>query len=363
MTRPAGSATLPSRRTLLRAVRERDPDWDGLFVFAVTTTGVACRPSCPSRRARPEHVEFYHSLAAATSAGFRACRRCRPDAGSGEPPWWTRAMALASERAPRGISDAELRDAGLDPVRLRRRARQVHGMTFHALVRSQRIAVAQRRLREGEELDTVIATSGWDSHSGFRDAFRRVAGGTPGSRRAAEPIAIRRLDSPVGPLVAAAVDAGICLLEFDESARLARQMAGLARRFHGPIVPDAHPYLDALAEELEAYFTRRLMHFRVPLAIRGTDFEESVWRALATIPYGETRSYIEIATAIGNPGAVRAVGSANGRNRLAIVIPCHRVINADGKLGGYGGGLWRKQRLLELERGVGGETRDVRRET
>ena len=341
---------LPSRRTLLRAVRDRDPQWDGLFVFAVTTTGVACRPSCPSRRARPDHLRFYATLDQARTDGFRACRRCRPEAGPGEPEWWRRAVALAATRSPGRISDAELRGAGFDPVRLRRYARQHHGMTFHALIRSRRIATAQRRLREGEELDTVIVTSGWESHSGFREAFHRVAGRPPGQQRGAEPIALRRLDSPVGTLVAAAIDAGICLLEFEDPARIERQMAALHRRFAGPIVPENHPHLDRLATELATYFAGARRAFTVPLVVRGTPFEESVWEALRAIPFGETRSYGEIATSIGNPGAVRAVGSANGRNRLAIVIPCHRVINADGKLGGYGGGLWRKQRLLELER-------------
>lgn len=343
--------SLPSRRTLLRAVADRDAAWDGLFVFGVRTTGIACRPSCPSRRALPEHIEFFPSIGAAGSAGFRPCLRCQPDRAESEPAWWQRAVALAEERGLARINDDELARAGIDPVRLRRYARRRHGMTFHAWLRGRRIASAQRRLREGEPLDRVIIDSGWDSHSGFRDAFARVAGRSPGQRREAEPIAVESWQSPLGPLVMAAVDDGVCLLEFGDQARVARQAERLHRWFGGPIVAERHPHLARLREELAGYFAGERREFTVPLVTRGTPFELATWAALREIPWGETRSYVDIARAIGNPGAVRAVGSANGRNRLAIVIPCHRVVNADGKLGGYGGGLWRKKRLLELEAG------------
>lgn len=332
-----------------QAVTDRDPAWDGVFIVAITTTGVACRPTCPSRAARPEHRRFFPTLEAAVEAGFRACLRCRPELTSTTPAVWERAVALADQLAPNRPNDDTLRAHGLDPVQLRRVARRLHGMTFHAWLRTRRIATAQRRLHHGEELDQVILTSGYASHSGFRDAFAKVMGQAPGRGRVREPIAMRTIDSPVGPLVTAAVDEGICLLEFADEARIARQAAGLGRWFPGPIVPGDHPHLETLARELDAYFQGRLVRFSVPTALRGTSFELQTWQALTAIPHGETRSYLDVARLIGNPGAVRAVGSANGRNRIAIVIPCHRVVNADGKLGGYGGGLWRKRRLLELE--------------
>lgn len=332
-----------------RAVTDRDPAWDGVFVVAITTTGVACRPTCPSRAARPEHRRFFPNLDAAVAAGFRACLRCRPELGSTTPAIWERAVALADRMAPGRPDDETLRANGFDPVQLRRLARRLHGMTFHAWLRARRIATAQRRLHKGEELDHVILTSGYTSHSGFRDAFARVMGQSPGRGRVREPIAMRTIDSPVGPLVTAAIDEGICLLEFADEARIARQATRLGRWFSGPIVPGEHPHLETLASELDAYFNGTLVAFTVPTAMRGTPFELQTWQALTTIPYGETRSYLDVARLLGNPGAVRAVGSANGRNRIAIVVPCHRVVNADGKLGGYGGGLWRKRRLLELE--------------
>lgn len=342
--------TLPSRTVMLRAVEQRDTTWQGVFVYAVSTTGVACLPGCASRMANPEHISFYPSLDDAVVAGYRPCRRCNPIRMAVEPEWWDRALALAAANASRPVHDSDLRKIDIDPVKVRRHAHRRYGMTFHALLRRRRVNNAHLRLRSGEELDTVIIESGWDSHSGFREAFSQAVGTTPGRANEAEPISFDRYDSPIGPLHMAAVSAGVCLLEFADEERVARQAERLVRWFGGPVVPESNPHLDTLRHQLDRYFATELTEFTVPLVTRGTPFELATWSALRSIPYGETRSYADIALAIGKPKAFRAVGSANGRNRIAIVIPCHRVVNADGKLGGYGGGLWRKRRLLELER-------------
>jgi AraC family transcriptional regulator, regulatory protein of adaptative response / methylated-DNA-[protein]-cysteine methyltransferase len=342
------TTALPARRTLLAAVARRDADWDGLFCFAVTTTGITCRPSCPSRPARPEHLRFFASLDEAVAAGFRPCKRCRPDAAATTPPWWEEALRFA--RTARGrVTDAELRAAGFEPVRLRRHAHRLLGITFQEVVRRERVATAQRALAAGASVDAVILDSAWESHSGFRDAFTRAVGAAPGQARDGQPIHLDVAESPIGRLVIAATDEGVCFLEFGEPSRVAAQAARLRRWFGGPIVPGAHPHLATLRRELDEYFAGSRRAFTVPLAVRGTPFERRTWDALRAIPHGETRSYVDIARAIGSPEAVRAVGSANGRNRIAIVVPCHRVVNADGRLGGYGGGLWRKERLLDLE--------------
>lgn len=340
---------LPARSTLLRAVAQRDPQWDGVFIVAVTTTGIACRPTCPSRPAKPENLEFFPSLGEAREAGFRPCLRCRPDAQPETPEWWSDAVALAERVGQERLTDADLLENGIDPVQLRRYCHRLHGTTFHGWLRGRRVAAAQRRLRNGEPLDRVIVDSAWNSHSGFRDAFARLAGKSPGRARQQEPIAVATWNSPVGPLLAAAVDRGVCLLEFSDPSRVEASATRLTRWFGGPLVADTHPHLTQLFAELEEYFQGRRREFTVRLVIRGTDFEQATWKALQRIPYGETCSYADIARAIDNPHAVRAVGSANGRNRIAIVIPCHRVVNADGRMGGYGGGLWRKKRLLDLE--------------
>ena len=159
------------------------------------------------------------------------------------------------------------------------------------------------------------------------------------------------LRTPLGPMVAGATDDGLCLLEFTDRRMLERQLSILGRRFQLPLVPGDNDHLRQTKEEMDRYFAAQLQEFTVSLEVVGSEFQQRVWKALRRIPYGETRSYKQLAESVRSPGAVRAVGQANGMNRIAVVIPCHRVVNADGRLGGYGGGLWRKQRLLALEQG------------
>ncbi len=189
----------------------------------------------------------------------------------------------------------------------------------------------------------------------FPDAFATAFGDPPpaGGTREAPSATVTWIETPVGPMVAAATDQGVCLLEYTDPRRLEPQIAGLRRRVAPHVVIGDHPHLAALRDQLAGYFAGTLKQFSVPLVAPGTPFEERVWQALLEIPYGQTRSYIEIARDIGSPEGQRAVGRANGLNRIAIVIPCHRVVNHGGGLGGYGGGLWRKERLLDLEHGPG----------
>lgn len=165
-------------------------------------------------------------------------------------------------------------------------------------------------------------------------------------------IVLQTIESPIGPLAIAATDAGLCLLEFTDPQRLQRQMEMMRRQFSLPVGDGDHPHLMQLRRELHDYFSGRLQRFTVPLVAPGTPFQERVWTALQSIPYGRTISYEDLALQVGVPNGQRAVGTANGQNRIAIVIPCHRVVNKSGKLGGYGGGLWRKEALLQLERGL-----------
>lgn len=344
--------TLPPPREMERAWQRRDAKYDGLFFLAVRTTGIYCRPHCPARKPAPRNVTYFASPAAAEAAGFRACKRCRP-ADADDRPAWARRLMSAVERAPEQTwNETALRRFGVDASTARRWFRKRLGLTFAAWARARRLEVARATLARGGRVDDAVLDSGFGSHSGFRDAFTRAFGAAPGRARSSDRIAFDWLPSPLGPLVVAATDAGLCLLEFGEPARLRRQIERLQTRFALPAAPGRNAILRQLARELEAYFEGGLRAFRVPLLYPGTPFQESVWTALLTIPYGETRSYAQIADAIGAPGAQRAVGTANGSNRIAIVIPCHRVINASGGLGGYGGGLRRKEFLLRLEQGA-----------
>jgi len=255
------------------------------------------------------------------------------------------------ERDPASrITDAGLKKRGIDPATVRRYFQTQYGMTFQAYARARRLAGALSRIREGAALDTVVFDSGYESHSGFRDAFTRTFGETPGSELNGECVLLSWIRSPLGPLVAGATAEGVCLLEFTDRRMLETQFVTVRRLFSGSIVPGSNRHLDVLERELDGYFSGALKKFTVPLVYPGSPFQRRVWEQLLAIPYGETRSYEQLATAIGKPEAVRAVGHANGLNRISILIPCHRVINKNGHLGGYGGGLRRKQYLLDLER-------------
>jgi AraC family transcriptional regulator, regulatory protein of adaptative response / methylated-DNA-[protein]-cysteine methyltransferase len=347
--------TLPPRAEMERAFLGSDASYDGIFFTGVRTTGVFCRPSCPARKPRPEHVEFFATVREAMFAGYRPCRRCHPATPPGTAPEWVTRLLQEVEVDPaRRLHDEDLRQLGVDPARARRYFLEHYGMTFHAYCRGRRLSGALRQLRSGEPLDDVALGTGWESHSGFREAFTRVFGSAPGAARTAvDAVVMTTIDTPLGPMVAGATDAGLCLLEFTDRRMLEAQMRRLQKLVKQPLVPGDHPHLQQTRDELVRYFDRALTTFTVPLVFRGTPFEERVWRELCRIPYGETRSYAELATSVGSAGAQRAVGRANGMNRIAIVIPCHRVVNSDGQLGGYGGGLWRKHWLVALEKSDG----------
>jgi AraC family transcriptional regulator of adaptative response/methylated-DNA-[protein]-cysteine methyltransferase len=338
-----------------RAYLERDASYNGLFFLGVRTTGIFCRPTCPARKALPKSVEYFPTARAALVAGYRPCKRCRPLELDDQPQW---AAALLSDvdRDPSSrITDDDLRARGIDAGTVRRYFLRRYGMTFQAFTRARRLSGALNQIRESGALDTAVFESGYQSHSGFRDAFARTFGNPPGRYRSGKCVFLSWLRSPLGPIVAGATAEGICLLEFTDRRMLEAEFAGLRKLFDAPVVPGSNQHLVMLQDELANYFAGSLRAFSVPMVYPGTAFQQRVWEQLLAIPYGDTRSYEQIAVAVGESSAVRAVGRANGLNRLAILIPCHRVLNKNGELGGYGGGLRRKQYLLDLERSNGAE--------
>lgn len=341
---------LPPRRELQRALHERDADYDGVFYTAVKTTRVFCRPSCRARRPRPENVEFFASAGEAIAAGYRACKRCHPLAVGEPPPLVARLVAAVADTPGCRFTAADLVAMGVEPARARRAFRRHLGISFHAFCRGVRLRDALDELRRGVAIDEAVFESGYESHSGFRAAFARLFGATPGRAERATPVTVTWLSTPLGPMIAGADERGLCLLEYADPRAKGPQLAALGLRHRRALVPGEDGCLAQLREELQRYFAGELRRFSVPLALVGSPFQERVWSELVAIPYGETCSYEAIAARVGHPGAARAVGSANGRNPVAIVVPCHRVVNKDGALGGYGGGLWRKRRLLQLER-------------
>jgi len=353
---------LPDRAEIERAFAAKDASYDGVFYVAVKTTGIFCRPSCPSRP-NLANVEFFASVQECLDAGYRPCKRCRPlEAKGAPPPWAANLMARVESDPDARFKAADLCALGITPERARRWFKEHYGMSFAAWQRGHRLAGAFTQLRNGEALDDAAFDSGFESHSGFRDAFTRTFGEPPGrSRQTGARVVMVMLESPLGPLLAGASDEGICLLEFTDRRMLETNLKTIRRQLGCALVPGEHGLLNQLRTELEEYFAAQRRQFDVRLAPKGTPFQEKVWDALRRIPYGETISYDELAQRIGQPSAHRAVARANGQNRICILIPCHRVIGKDGRLSGYGGGVWRKRLLLNLEGHHGSHRSDLMR--
>lgn len=344
--------TLPTKNEMEAAVLGRDASYDGLFLVGVKTTRIFCRPTCPARKPKPQNMEYYATVRDCLLAGYRPCKRCRPLATNGHTPDWLDPLLERIERAPaERLTDADLRFIGVSPYQARRYFNTRFGMTFQAYQRTRRMGLALQCLRKGDDYLSVGLDHGFDSASGFRHAFERTFGTTPGNAGDINCITTTSIETPVGPMVAGATNEGVCLLEFADRRALVHQVDTLKRRLASVIVPGSHRHLAQLSRQLAEYFDGSRRDFTVPLVHPGTVFQERVWAALKQIPFGQTRSYEALARAIDRPGAQRAVGRANGDNRIAIIIPCHRVVRSDGTLCGYGGGLWRKQFLLDLEKG------------
>ena len=331
------------------AWQRRDASYDGIFFFGVKTTGIFCRPSCPSRP-KQEHLEYFRSTGEAVRAGYRPCQRCQPELASGQlPEWAARLMARAIAAPDQRISASDLRALGITPERARRWFQQQHGMTFAAWCRGQRLSRAFTQIRSGEPMDEVILGHGFESHSGFRAAFSKAFGQAPG-QAAGDCLRVTLLETPLGPMLAAASDRAVCQLEFADRRGLGKSYEEMRRRFGLPVVPGENAMLRQLREELGEYFRGARRAFNVPVELKGTEFQQRTWRELQKIPHGRTASYAAIARKIGSPSAVRAVARANGTNRLYLLVPCHRVVAKNGTLSGYGGGVWRKRLLIDLER-------------
>jgi AraC family transcriptional regulator of adaptative response/methylated-DNA-[protein]-cysteine methyltransferase len=255
------------------------------------------------------------------------------------------------ESEPSGrLRDADLLQRGIDPSTARRAFKRYCGMTFQAYHRARRMGLALAGVRQGKSMLDLQLDHGFESGSGFRTAFSRLLGTAPSRAQGVDCLYARWIETPLGPMLALADDSGLALLEFVDRRGLERELETLQRRLKRSILPGEHRYLQQIESELSDYFAGRRLTFETPLAMGGSAFQRAVWSALLAIPAGVTRSYADVAAAVGNPSAVRAVGRANGDNPLCLIVPCHRVIGADGTLTGYGGGLWRKQWLLDHER-------------
>lgn len=336
---------------MYKAIVDKDPGFEGTFITAVKTTGIFCRPTCTARKPKIENVEFLKSTREAIEKGYRPCKVCHPLEKIGETPVLYKEIIEELSKDPTvKFKDWDLVKKGIEPSAIRRWFLKNHGMTFHAYQRMFRINSAFKRIREGETVTSVAFESGYESLSGFADSFKSIFGVSPINSKDKLVIALTRLETPLGTMLSCATEKGICLLEFTDRKMLETELKVLAKTLNATIMQGHSIFFDMLKQQLEEYFQGKRKEFSVPLCTPGSNFQKSVWLALQNIPYGETRSYKLQAIALNRHGAVRAIANANGMNRISILIPCHRVIGENGNLTGYGGGIWRKQWLLDHER-------------
>lgn len=341
---------LPDHDTLYAALIQRDPGWDGRAFVGVTSTGIFCRLTCPARKPKSENCQFHASVAACLEVGFRPCLRCHPirPAAEGDPAIQDLLARLEQDPARRW-READIAALGYDPSTIRRVFKRQFGCTFLDMARRMRLQQSLTTLANGGRTIDAQIDAGFSSPSAFRDAFARLLGQPPGAFSTDPLLWADWFDTPLGAMIAVSDASQLHLLEFAERRALATELKRLNAACKGRIGFGRQKPTDQVEHQLAAFLSGQNPAFSVPLALHGSPFTCRVWEELQTIPAGQTRSYSELAAAIGRPDAVRAVARANGANQIAILIPCHRVLGADGSLTGYGGGLWRKQKLIDLE--------------
>ena len=333
-----------------RAFLDRDSNYDGIFFAGVRSTGIFCRPTCSARKPKLENCEFFATAQDALLAGYRPCKRCHPtDHPGSTSPLIKELITLVESDLTRRWKDQDLRARGIDPTTARRQFKSRFGMTFVAYARARRMGEGLKTIRSGERVIDAQIDSGYESGSGFRDAFSKMMGSPP-SGNVAHTLKAEWIDTPLGPMIALADESALHLLEFVDRRGLETEILRLRQKHGLAILPGRTPITELLESELASYFRGQLQEFTTPLHLYGSDFQKSVLKILQQIPYGETWTYAQQSEALGNPKAIRAVARANGMNQIPILIPCHRVIGSDGKLTGYSGGLARKEWLLDLEK-------------
>ena len=333
-----------------KALVDRKEDFVGIFFVGVKTTSIFCIATCRARKPKFENVEFYTTFKEALDNGYRPCKICKPTQNAHEAPEQVkRAIELVKENPREKISDFRLKEEGISPEVVRRWFNKNYGMTFHAYQRMYRINNAFIALKDGKQTTSTAYDSGYESLSGFGYTFKKLIGKSPRKSASDSIILINRLTTPLGPMFICATDNGVCLLEFVDREKLETEFEDLQKRLKAQIIVGENKHIKQAKKELKEYFNGQRKTFDVALQTPGTEFQNLVWESLQKIPFGSTTTYQQQSIDIEKPKAIRAMASANGCNRIAIVIPCHRVIGKNGHLTGYAGGLERKRWLIEHE--------------
>jgi AraC family transcriptional regulator, regulatory protein of adaptative response / methylated-DNA-[protein]-cysteine methyltransferase len=338
------------KKEYYRALIEKNSFYEGIFFVGVKTTGIFCRPTCPARKPKYENCEFFKTAKDALYASYKPCKRCHPLSQPNQMSPIIEKLIKAVEANPeRRWKNEDFKQLGIDESTARRQFKKRFNMTFVEYARARRIGIALQHIRGGDKIIDTQLNTGYESGSGFRDAFSAIMGTSP-SKSQTKVISAKWLDTKLGAMIAMADENGLYLLEFVDRRGLEREVQRLRKRLSAAIIPGDNEILQCIGREVFEYFEGVNMTFKTPIHTLGSDFQKKVWHELRKIPLGQTCSYKQLSEKIDNPRATRAVANANGANQLALIIPCHRVIRDNGELGGYGGGLARKKWLINHEK-------------
>lgn len=331
---------------------EKNSTYEGTFYVGVKTTGIFCRPTCPAKKPKKENCEFFKTAKEALLASYRPCKRCQPlNTPSTLSPEVKKLVVAIEENPQRKWTDKDFNDLSISANTARRQFKKQFGMTFIEYARSRRLGMAFSHIRNGKPLIDTQLDSGFESSNGFRDAFTRIMGAGPKRNKQVQLLTAKWMETKLGSMIAIADDTALYLLEFVDRRGLEKEIENMRTKLSAAIVPGTNHILVQLEKELEEYFEGTRLSFQTKISDEiGSTFQKEVWRILREIRPGSTASYKDVAIKLGNPKAYRAVARANGANQISLLIPCHRVINTNGDLGGYGGGIQRKSWLLELEK-------------
>ncbi|QLE79758.1 bifunctional transcriptional activator/DNA repair protein Ada [Francisella sp. Scap27] len=341
-----------NKKIYYQALLDKNSEFEGTFFVGVKTTGVFCRPTCPARKPKFINCEFFKSAKEAMLASYRACQRCQPLSHPNQVSPAIKKLVEAVEADPeKRWKDKDFAKLSIDASTARRQFKKRFGMTFVEYARARRMGLAMKHIRKGNLVIDAQLSSGYESGSGFRDAFSKIMGAAP-TKSDCRILNATWLDTELGPMVSITDNQGLYLLEFVDRRGLELEVERLRKRLSAAIIPGETHITKQLKIELEQYFQGENIIFKTPINLVGTPFQKQVWKTLQDIPTGETLSYADLAKCINKPTACRAVAQANGANQISIIIPCHRVINSNGDLGGYGGGIIRKQWLINHEKNI-----------
>jgi AraC family transcriptional regulator of adaptative response/methylated-DNA-[protein]-cysteine methyltransferase len=340
-----------TNKLMYNALVGKDSAFEGIFFAAVKTTRIFCRPTCPARKPKPENVEYFSNPKDAMLNGYRPCKICKPLELPGSTPEFIKNLLQKIESNPyQRIKDYDMRMIKIEPNKVRRWFKTNHGLTFQGYQRMMRINSAFQQLSLNDTVTNAAFDNGYESVSGFTEAYKSVIGNNPSDAKYSNVINLLRFSTPLGPMISCATVDGICLVEFTDRRMLEAELNQLKKIFKARIIFGSNPHFTVLEKQMKEYFEGTRKQFELPLLTPGSEFQNKVWKQLLQISYGSTCSYKSLAIQLKNQNAVRAVARANGSNRIAIIIPCHRVIGEDGSLTGYSGGLSRKKWLIDFEK-------------